>query len=104
MRALEVERNHQDGLGAGLILGLTLGEDPGESGTGLGGGVVMEGRDIGTVVSPEAPLKVFLTASADERASTGLLEGLQIDLGEAARAAVRSGNRNASLTGRSRSH
>jgi cytidylate kinase len=29
---------------------------------------VAEGRDIGTVVSPEAPLKVFLTASAEERA------------------------------------
>jgi cytidylate kinase len=29
---------------------------------------VAEGRDIGTVVSPEAPLKVFLTASAAERA------------------------------------
>lgn len=29
---------------------------------------VAEGRDIGTVVSPEAPLKVYLTASAAERA------------------------------------
>jgi len=29
---------------------------------------VAEGRDIGTVVSPESPLKVFLTASAGERA------------------------------------
>jgi len=32
------------------------------------GSYVAEGRDIGTVVSPEAPLKVFLTASAEERA------------------------------------
>ena len=32
------------------------------------GSYVAEGRDIGTVVSPEAPLKVFLTASDDERA------------------------------------
>jgi CMP/dCMP kinase len=32
------------------------------------GRYVAEGRDIGTVVSPEAPLKVFLTASDDERA------------------------------------
>ncbi|HET9163727.1 MAG TPA: (d)CMP kinase [Solirubrobacterales bacterium] len=32
------------------------------------GGYVAEGRDIGTVVSPDAPLKVFLTASARERA------------------------------------
>lgn len=35
---------------------------------GAAGGVVMEGRDIGTVVFPEAPLKVFLDASAHERA------------------------------------
>lgn len=32
------------------------------------GRFVAEGRDIGTVVSPEAPLKVFLTASDQERA------------------------------------
>src|SRR5687767_10987864 len=35
---------------------------------GAGGGVVMEGRDIGTVVFPNAELKVFLTASDEERA------------------------------------
>jgi len=32
------------------------------------GRYVAEGRDIGTVVSPDAPLKVFLTASDEERA------------------------------------
>lgn len=32
------------------------------------GHVVVEGRDIGTVVAPGAPLKVFLTASPDARA------------------------------------
>lgn len=32
------------------------------------GGVVVEGRDIGTVVLPEAPVKIFLTASAETRA------------------------------------
>ncbi len=32
------------------------------------GGYVVEGRDIGTVVSPGAPLKIFLTASPAERA------------------------------------
>jgi cytidylate kinase len=32
------------------------------------GNYVAEGRDIGTEVSPDAPLKVFLTASAEERA------------------------------------
>jgi cytidylate kinase len=32
------------------------------------GGVVVEGRDIGTVVLPDAPVKIFLTASAETRA------------------------------------
>ncbi|HEX6499975.1 MAG TPA: (d)CMP kinase [Micromonosporaceae bacterium] len=32
------------------------------------GRIVVEGRDIGTVVAPDADLKVYLTASADERA------------------------------------
>lgn len=32
------------------------------------GSVVVEGRDIGTVVLPEADVKIFLTASAEERA------------------------------------
>jgi cytidylate kinase len=35
---------------------------------GLEKGVVMDGRDIGTVVFPNAELKVFMTASADTRA------------------------------------
>jgi pantoate ligase/cytidylate kinase len=35
---------------------------------GVNGGVVMEGRDIGTAVFPHAELKVFLTASVTERA------------------------------------
>lgn len=34
-----------------------------------GEGIVAEGRDIGSVVAPEAPVKVFLTASETERAS-----------------------------------
>jgi cytidylate kinase len=33
------------------------------------GGIVVEGRDIGTVVAPDAPLKVYLTASAAIRAA-----------------------------------
>ena len=35
---------------------------------GAGGGVVMEGRDIGTVVFPNAELKIFLDASSEVRA------------------------------------
>jgi cytidylate kinase len=33
------------------------------------GGIVVEGRDIGTVVAPDSPLKVFLTASPEIRAA-----------------------------------
>ena len=36
--------------------------------------VVMDGRDIGTVVLPQAQVKVFLTASAEERARRRFLE------------------------------
>jgi len=35
---------------------------------GAEGGVVMEGRDIGTVVFPDAPVKLYLTAAPTERA------------------------------------
>lgn len=35
---------------------------------GRGGSIVMEGRDIGTVVFPKADVKVYLDASPDERA------------------------------------
>lgn len=35
---------------------------------GAQGGVVMEGRDIGTVVFPRAPVKIYLDASPEERA------------------------------------
>jgi cytidylate kinase len=35
---------------------------------GAEGGIVMDGRDIGTVVFPDAELKIFLTAKADVRA------------------------------------
>ncbi|MGH3445778.1 MAG: (d)CMP kinase [Nocardioidaceae bacterium] len=33
------------------------------------GGIVVEGRDIGTVVAPDAQVKIFLTAAPDARAS-----------------------------------
>ncbi|MGL6137432.1 MAG: bifunctional pantoate--beta-alanine ligase/(d)CMP kinase [Planktothrix sp.] len=38
------------------------------------GGIVAEGRDIGTTVFPDAELKIFLTASVQERAKRRLLE------------------------------
>jgi cytidylate kinase len=41
---------------------------------GRSGGIVMDGRDIGTVVSPDAELKIFLVASIEERARRRLME------------------------------
>jgi cytidylate kinase len=41
---------------------------------GGGRGVVVDGRDIGTIVFPEAPLKIFLTATPDERARRRLFQ------------------------------
>ena len=47
------------------------------------GGVVMDGRDIGTVVLPDAELKIFLTASVSERCKRRWLElkakGVEVD-------------------------
>jgi cytidylate kinase len=42
-----------------------------------GRGVVMEGRDIGTVVFPQAPLKIFLKANVEERARRRLKQDEQ---------------------------
>ena len=39
-----------------------------QSNIGNSGNIVAEGRDIGTVVFPDARLKIFLTASLEERA------------------------------------
>ena len=39
-----------------------------------GGGVVMDGRDIGTVVLPKAQVKIYLDASVEERAKRRFLE------------------------------
>ena len=41
---------------------------------GKGGGVVLEGRDIGTVVFPDAQVKFFLSASPEERGKRRFLE------------------------------
>ena len=38
------------------------------------GGAVVEGRDIGTVVLPDAPIKIFLSASPEERARRRALQ------------------------------
>ena len=53
---------------------------------GNGGGVVLEGRDIGTVVFPDAELKFYLSASAEERGKRRCEElsakGEQVSLAE----------------------
>ena len=58
---------------------LTLQRDLGKD-----GGVVMDGRDIGTVVFPDADVKFFLDASAEERGRRRYLElkakGMDVDL------------------------
>lgn len=50
------------------------------------GGAVLDGRDIGTVIAPEADVKLFVTASIDARASRRHLEmvnrGLTVGLKE----------------------
>lgn len=46
---------------------------------GSDGGVVLEGRDIGTVVFPDAEVKFFLTATPEERARRRYLERSPID-------------------------
>ncbi|AQS53047.1 Cytidylate kinase [Jeotgalibaca dankookensis] len=50
------------------------------------GGIVMDGRDIGTVVLPNAALKIYLVASAEERAlrryRESIEKGMQVSLEE----------------------
>src|SRR5690625_5344682 len=43
------------------------------------GGVVMDGRDIGTTVFPDADVKIFLNASVEERAKRRYEELLKTD-------------------------
>lgn len=70
-RRPEVEANvSQVSAYAGVRQALTLQQRR----IGLRGRVVMVGRDIGTVVLPEADLKIYLDASAEERARRRYLE------------------------------
>lgn len=68
---------------------------------GYARGVVVDGRDIGTVVFPEAPLKVFLTAHPDERARRRLTQrGHDLDDERVARESADLAARDAQDTGR----
>ena len=56
---------------------------------GREGHVVMEGRDIGTVVFPDAPVKIFLTASVAHRAHRRYLEMTEQGLDPTSEAQIR---------------
>jgi cytidylate kinase len=66
---------------------------------GSSGGVVMEGRDIGTVVFPDADVKVFLQASLESRARRRfeelLARGVDVELEEVRRAQADRDRRDA---------
>lgn len=65
------------------------------------GGAVMDGRDIGTVVFPDATLKVFLTATPEARAMRRLRQsGAPVPPEEIAREATRLGERDRLDAGR----
>jgi cytidylate kinase len=59
---------------------------------GISKGIVMDGRDIGTVVFPDADIKIFMTASLDIRAKRRHLElknkGINIDFEEIKRTII----------------
>jgi cytidylate kinase len=63
-----------------------------EAALGHSEGVVVDGRDIGTVVFPDAPLKVFLTASPEERARRRLAQRGGAAAGGGVGAGVRVGD------------
>lgn len=66
-----------------------------------GQGVVVDGRDIGTVVFPNAPLKVYLTASPETRAMRRLLQrGEGFDAGQLATETARLAARDSADSGR----
>jgi len=46
------------------------------------GGIIMAGRDIGTAILPDAPVKIFLDASAEERAKRRAVQRKTTDAGE----------------------
>lgn len=53
--------------------------------------IVMEGRDIGTVVFPDADLKIFLTASPEERARRRALQNAERGFGDTDPAVILEG-------------
>ncbi len=66
IRTLEVSRNVSDIAAIGEVRTKLVEM---QQRMGAEKGIVMDGRDIGTVVFPDAELKIFMTASADKRAT-----------------------------------
>ena len=64
----------------------------------VGRDVVMEGRDIGTVVLPNADIKIFLDASAEERARRRASERHQSELDETLREIITRDTRDQTRT------
>lgn len=65
IRSMEVSRQVSRIAALGFVREAMVAE---QQRMGAGGGIVMDGRDIGTTVFPEAELKIFVTASAEVRA------------------------------------
>lgn len=73
----DVIRNERVGAGASMVASLPAVRDAllqRQRAFEEAPGLVADGRDMGTVVFPHAPLKVFLTASAEERAQRRYLQ------------------------------
>jgi len=85
-RELSDERVGRASSGIARLAGVRLFMKDMQRQAGLSGGVVMEGRDIGTNVFPDAELKVYLDASpqarAERRAAQLREQGLEADYGQ----------------------
>jgi cytidylate kinase len=71
IRSLEVTQNVSE---VAAVPGVRAALVKAQQQMGKAGGVVMDGRDIGTVVFPNAELKIFLSASVEERTRRRWLE------------------------------
>ena len=74
IRSLEVSRNVSQVSAYGGVRTAMVAQ---QRKMGKNGGIVMDGRDIGTVVLPDAELKIFLIASVDERAERRYKENIE---------------------------
>lgn len=71
IRTMDISRNVSQVAAIGAVREVVVQQ---QREIGRGKGIVMEGRDIGTVVFPDAALKIFLTANKSVRAQRRFLE------------------------------